>query len=152
MRKILWIILVIVGLCIACVAVSLLSNKPTNPPITAQPQWDSPRTLELAKRACFDCHSNETVWPWYTNLPPFSFLIKNDVYDGRRALNFSEWDRPQRGARPQSVDRRIQRGSMPPWHYMLMHSQAKLSDAEKQALMHGLDTTVAQNPPPPTKP
>jgi hypothetical protein len=66
-----------------------------NPPVQAEPIWDSPRTRQLAKRACFDCHSNETTWPWYTNFAPFSWLAYNDVTGGRSALNFSEWNRPQ---------------------------------------------------------
>ncbi|MBI5081140.1 MAG: heme-binding domain-containing protein [Chloroflexi bacterium] len=47
----------------------------TNPPVTAEPKWDSEQTRALAKRACFDCHSNETVWPWYSNVAPVSWLI-----------------------------------------------------------------------------
>jgi cytochrome c551/c552 len=124
----------------------------TNPPVRKEPAWDSQASRGLAVRACYDCHSNQTVWPWYAQIAPVSWLIQRDVDTGRERLNFSEWDRPQRGTRPQSVDRRIQRGSMPPWYYVLMHSQAKLSDGEKLALMHGLDTTVLQNPPPPAKP
>jgi len=48
----------------------------TNPPVTGEPKWDSPQTRELAKRACFDCHSNETDWPWYSNIAPVSWLIQ----------------------------------------------------------------------------
>jgi hypothetical protein len=78
-----------------------------------------------------------------------SWLIQNDVEDGRRKLNFSEWDRPQRGTR--SVARRIQRGSMPPWYYVMMHSQAKLSVGEKQTLVRGLQAIVTQDRPVPTR-
>ncbi len=120
----------------------------TNPPVRKEPAWNSPTTRELSVRACYDCHSNQTVWPWYSQLAPVSWLIRNDVDRGRRRLNFSEWDQPQRGARTASVDRRMQRGSMPPWYYILLHSKANLSDAEKEALMRGLDMTVAQDRPP----
>lgn len=121
----------------------------TNPPVRQEPAWDSPTTQRLVFRACYDCHSNQTVWPWYSRIAPASWLIQRDVDTGRHRLNLSEWDRPQRGARAQSVERRIQRGSMPPWYYVMMHSKAKLSDAEKQALIQGLQTTIAKNPPPP---
>ena len=127
-------------------------HEHANPPVRQEPAWDSPLSRGLALGACYDCHSNQTVWPWYAQFAPVSWLIQRDVDTGRQRLNFSEWDQPQRGARPQSVDRRIQRGSMPPWYYVLMHSQAKLSDGEKQALMQGLDATVAQSPPPPARP
>ena len=63
----------------------------TNPPVVQEPKWDSPATRELAKRACFDCHSNETVWPWYSNIAPVSWLVANDTYEGRDHLNFSDW-------------------------------------------------------------
>jgi cytochrome c551/c552 len=137
--------LVILGILIQVVP---YGHAHTNPPVLREPAWDSPATRGLTARACYDCHSNQTVWPWYSRIAPVSWLIQRDVDTGRRRLNFSEWDRPQRGARSGSVDRRIQRGSMPPWYYVLMHSQAKLSDAEKQTLVRGLDTTVAQDHPP----
>src|SRR5205085_3447155 len=63
-----------------------------NPPVAAEPNWDSPQTRSLAQRACFDCHSNETVWPWYSKIAPVKWLVAKDVADGRRKLNFSDWD------------------------------------------------------------
>ena len=63
----------------------------TNPPVTSEPAWDSPQTKALAQKACFDCHSNETVWPWYSSIAPGSWLIYRDVVEGRGNLNFSEW-------------------------------------------------------------
>mgnify|MGYP001580179689 FL=1 len=60
----------------------------TNPPVAAEPKWDSEQTRALTKRACFDCHSNETVWPWYSNVAPASWLIIFDTQRGRNELNF----------------------------------------------------------------
>jgi len=111
----------------------------TNPPVRQEPAWDSPATRALAVRACFDCHSNQTVWPLYAELAPFSWLVQHDVEDGRRKLNFSEWDRPQREAR--KAAREVGRGEMPPWYYVLMHASANLSEADKQALIRGLEAT-----------
>jgi hypothetical protein len=62
----------------------------TNPAVIMEPTWDSPQTRQLAVRACYDCHSNETAWPWYTNVAPVSWLTQHDVDDGRHKLNFSE--------------------------------------------------------------
>ncbi len=118
-----------------------------DPAVRREPAWDSPRTRDLTVRACYDCHSNQTVWPWYASVAPISWLLQSDVETGRRRLNFSEWDRAQRGARPQGLERRINSGSMPPWYYLLMHSNAKLGAAEKQALRDGLERTVTQDPP-----
>jgi len=117
----------------------------SNPETTAEPAWDSPRTRELAAAACFDCHSNETEWPWYTSVAPFSWLTQRDVDEGRGALNFSEWDQPQ--GEVDHVDALIRGGSMPPWYYRVLRSGAKLSDAEKAELMAGLDATFLASPP-----
>ena len=117
----------------------------TNPPATAEPRWDSPQTRELAARACFDCHSNLTTWPWYSNVAPVSWLVQRDVNGGRSALNFSEWDKPQDGAG--DVAEAISGGSMPPWFYPLMHPNAKLSQADQQKLIAGLAATFRNSPP-----
>ena len=63
----------------------------TNPPVTGEPPWDSPETRAMAVASCFDCHSNETEWPWYSNIAPFSWRIQSHVDEGREVLNFSQW-------------------------------------------------------------
>ena len=55
----------------------------TNPPVTGEPKWSSARVRQLTKDACFDCHSNETTWPWYSNVAPVSWLVQRDVDSGR---------------------------------------------------------------------
>ena len=107
-RIIIWVVIAIVllGLLIQLIP---LPGRGNNPPVVAEPKWDSPQTAALVKRACYDCHSNQTVWPWYARIAPASWLIQRDVATGHTGLNFSEWDRPQRGARGQAIDRRIQR-------------------------------------------
>jgi mono/diheme cytochrome c family protein len=108
----------------------------SNPTVTKEPAWDSPQTRPFAKAACFDCHSNETTWPWYSNVAPMSWLVENDVKGGRTTLNFSEWDRPQ-GA--DDIVDAVQGGEMPPWCYAGMpnHSGARLSSTEKNAFVRG---------------
>ncbi len=117
----------------------------SNPPVTKEPAWDSPRTRALAVTACFDCHSNQTNWYWYTNIAPFSWLAQSDVDNGRAAMNFSEWDRPQDGAG--DVAEMIQSGAMPPWFYWIVHPGAHLSSSERRALIDGLRRTFAASPP-----
>lgn len=107
----------------------------TNPPVNVEPVWDDPRTRELTLRACFDCHSNQTIWPWYSNIAPISWLIQRDVKKGRRELNFSESNKSQEEA--QESANTIRKGSMPPWYY----PWAGLSDAERQDLIRGLERT-----------
>ena len=114
----------------------------TNPPVGSEPNWDSPQTRALAQRACFDCHSNETVWPWYSRIAPPSWLVVFDVVRGRSHLNFSEWGTGPGGTRGlgESV-RQIQRGAMPPAAYLPLHPTANLSAAEKQQLIDGLNAS-----------
>src|SRR5208337_1957612 len=109
----------------------------TNPPAVKEPAWNSPDTRALIRRACFDCHSNETVWPWYSNIAPVSWLLQNDVDGGRSHLNFTEWDRPQRHAKDIAAE--VNPGDMPPWFYLPMHPAARLTNAEKQALVDGAE-------------
>jgi mono/diheme cytochrome c family protein len=117
----------------------------SNPPVTKEPAWDSARTRELAAATCFDCHSNQTTWYWFTNVAPASWLTQHDVEEGRAALNFSEWDRPQDGAG--ETAEMIRGGEMPPFYYGIVHRAAQLSDAEKQQLIAGLQRTFAASPP-----
>lgn len=115
------------------------------PPVSAEPAWDSEGTRALTDAACFDCHSNETEWPWYTNVAPMSWLTQRDVDRGREALNFSEWDRPQGEA--EEVTEVIAEGEMPPWYYAMLHAGARLSDQEQQRLIEGLRATLRASPP-----
>lgn len=111
----------------------------TNPPVRAEPAWDSPQTRELFMRACADCHSNQTVWPWYSHIAPASWLIARDVSEGRAAFNVSEWGRPDNEG--DEAAKLVQEGEMPPWFYLPLHPAAQLSPAERQQLIAGLMAT-----------
>lgn len=102
----------------------------SNPPVTKEPSWDA-QTRAIAQKACFDCHSNETVWPWYSNIAPFSWLIQYDVEKGRNNLNFSEWGRWE----TDEIGEVVAEGEMPPTQYILMHPEARLDDAQRQSLI-----------------
>jgi hypothetical protein len=111
-----------------------------NPPVRQEPRWDRPETRALARRACFDCHSNETRWPWYAWIAPMSWLLERDVKEGREHMNFSEWDREYDDA--DEAPEMVAEGEMPPWFYLPTHREARLSAAEKEALIRGLAATV----------
>jgi len=115
----------------------------SNPPVTAEPAWDSARTRELAVLACFDCHSNEVEWPWYSNVAPMSWAVTYHVDAGRGKVNYSEWDQPQHDA-DESAET-VREGSMPPAYYLLTHSDARLTDAEKRELAAGLAATIGEH-------
>ncbi len=111
----------------------------TNPPITGEPAWDAPATRATFMKACGDCHSNETVYPWYSQIAPVSLLIEDDIRDGRRHFNISEWDKSAHGGDDAAEE--VQKGSMPIGLYLLMHSEANLNAADKTKFAEGLQRT-----------
>jgi mono/diheme cytochrome c family protein len=111
-----------------------------NPPVTREPAWDSAATRQLAKRACFDCHSNETEWPAYARIAPASWLVQHDVTEGRGVLNFSEWHRTQEGAKDMSEE--VLQREMPPATYRWVHAHARLSATDVERLANGLVRTM----------
>ena len=108
----------------------------SNPPVTKEAPWADEEGRRLAVAACYDCHSNETDWPWYSFVAPMSWLVQRDVERGRDDLNFSEWDRSQDDG--DDMAEAVADGSMPPRNYQLLHAGARLSDDEKAALLRAL--------------
>ena len=93
--------------------------------------------MSSLRHACFDCHSDETRWPWYAALPIASHLIERDVTEGRGQLNLSRWTQYNAFDRADMLDKicqRISNGAMPPWQYRVMHSDARLSRTDIRAL------------------
>jgi mono/diheme cytochrome c family protein len=145
MKKLLKIIGLIIGIMLAgfiLLQIIPYGRNHTNPPVVSEPKWDSPRTKELAQRACFDCHSNETVWPWYSNIAPGSWLIYRDVVEGRSRLNFSDWNNSS--GRAGEAPGIVMEGEMPPLQYLLIHKNANLTTAEREELAKGLAATLGQ--------
>ena len=110
-----------------------------------QVAWNSPQTEELAKRACFDCHSNQTRWPWYASIAPMSWRIQSHVQEGREALNFTAFEPLNEDVAEAAgeASESVSEGEMPPRDYLLAHPEARLSKAERQTLIQGLDQTFA---------
>ena len=112
----------------------------TNPATTSEPAWDGPQSRQLVKDSCFQCHSNETVWPWYSNVAPASWLVSLDVINGRDKFNFSEWN-----TNPGELDEMIgavQEGEMPPIQFWIFHPSARLNDQQKQDLIQALQNSI----------
>jgi hypothetical protein len=132
------------GIAVLALAIQLVpyGHQHSNPPVRQEPAWDSASTRDLAVRACFDCHSNESNWPWYSRIAPVSWLVQRDVNSGRRHLNFSEFDRPQRHAR--DAAQMVASGEMPMAIYPPLHPMARLSATEKDALVTGFRKTFAE--------
>ena len=127
------------------ILIQLIPVDRTNPPVTQEVTWNSPETRAMAQRACFDCHSNETTWPWYSYIAPISWRVADHVEHGRQHLNFSAWDRPNEEA--EKVIEVVKEGEMPLSDYLLMHPEAKLNADEMRTLIEGLQATLSADPP-----
>jgi hypothetical protein len=118
------------------VAIQGVGCERKNPPVLAD-FAGPPAVKAVMQRACYDCHSNETSWPWYTRLAPASWMIHRDVMDGRDALNFSDWETLPVGKQSElqtEIGEEVASGSMPPRFYLPLHAHATLSDADKIAI------------------
>ena len=130
----------LIGLLVLGIIIQLVPYSVENPPVSQGPSWDTPQTADLARRACYDCHSNEVVVPWYGHVAPVSWLLRHDVDEGRAAMNLSELDRPQEDAHEAGEE--VLENEMPPLAYLALHPEARLTDAERQLLAAGLDATL----------
>ena len=114
----------------------LVRFEQANPPVTADLVAPAEVTAIL-RRACYDCHSNETRWPWYGQVAPVSWLLHRDVVDGRKHLNFSDWSaaaEDRRARRRTAIVEEVSEGEMPPWFYVAAHPAARLSANDIQIL------------------
>jgi hypothetical protein len=122
-------------LVVVIIGIQFIPVERTNPPVTSD--IDAPANIKaILKKACYDCHSNETNWPWYSKVAPISFLTVSDVNDGRKHLNFSEWgnytDKTEKVK--EEIWEEVREENMPPWMYRVSHSEAKLTPEEKNLL------------------
>ena len=138
LKRILIALGILVGLFLVMQLVPYGRNH-TNPPVIREPAWDSPRTRELAVKACFDCHSNETKWPTYSHVAPLSWVVQRHVDVGRTVLNFSDWDTKYLGEGQAANN--VLLGDMPLASYRWLHPEARLTKQEKLELARGLQAT-----------
>ena len=128
------------NLVLAAVAVfALIQLVPVpraNPPVTGD--IPAPNDVKAAlRRACYDCHSNETTWPWYSRVAPISWLVARHVHEGREHLNFSTWDQVssrEKIERWKHTWEEVNEGEMAPWYYIPAHREAQLTDTEKRRI------------------
>jgi len=95
----------------------------------------------VLRRACYDCHSSQTEWPWYSQIAPLSWLIDREVREGRRRLNFSDWgdyasDPGTAALKLDQIATRVTAGDMAPWYYCWLHPEARLTPDERELLVH----------------
>ena len=126
---------VLLGVVACFVFAQVIRPSLTNPPISNEPRWDSPRTRALVRRACFDCHSNQVTYPWYSQVAPVRWWLWHHVTEGREHLNFSQ---PDSDLDVEDLVDAIRENEMPTPDYKLMHPAARLTSREKDSLVMGL--------------
>ena len=134
---------IILGLIIAYVIMfiaQLIFIKYENPAILNEPAWDSRDTKTTFMRACGDCHSNETVFPWYSKIPPVSFFLYNHISEGRENFNISEYRRED-GVK---AAYEFKKGEMPLRAYTLIHKDAVIEGQAKVNFIRGLEATFGK--------
>lgn len=129
------------------VVIQVIPVKRENPPVLHEvPAPDD--ALAVLKRSCYDCHSNETEWPWYSHVAPISWAISRDVNEGRDAMNLSEWDfyepLEQRDLKDLILEQ-IDEKQMPLWYYLSLHPNSKLSKTDRIALGNWISVDANQN-------
>jgi Haem-binding domain len=134
-RVVLWVGLGVLAIFVAIQFVPYGWRHP-NPPVTMDAPWPDEQSEAIARRSCYDCHSNETEWPWYTHVAPMSWLVRSDVESGREKLNFSTWDIGP--GEPEHAIDRVAEGSMPPTNYTRIHPGTDLSEEEVATLVAAL--------------
>lgn len=123
------------------IVIQFIQPDRTNPAIEPSATYEalakpSPQVASMLKRACADCHSNSTNWPWYSKVAPASWLVASDVQRGRVHLNFSEWNRLGQEMAQKRLAKacsEMKRGEMPLWQYTLVHRDSKITPADIEA-------------------
>ena len=128
---------VLLGLGAVVVLLQLARPTQSNPSTTAEIVAPA-EVSALLKRSCYDCHSNETKWPWYSQVAPVSWLVARDVNDGRKHLNFSDWETYEPGRKLKKfkeIEEEVEAGEMPMEIYVALHGDAKMTAAEKTLMV-----------------
>jgi len=130
-RRIFYVLLIF-----AFIGIQFIEVERANPPVTAD--LNAPVEVKnIFKNSCYDCHSNETVWPWYSKIAPASWLVSEDVKDGRKHLNFSEWEKlysEKRAKMKEEIWEQVNEDEMPLNIYTIMHPSAKLELVQKNII------------------
>jgi hypothetical protein len=144
-------------LLVAVVIIQFIPVDRSNPPVEAEIPAP-PEVKTVLRAACYDCHSNETTWPWYSFIAPISWLVARDVHAGREELNFSTWNRYSTKQQVDKLKERLEEineGDMPPWFYLAVHRDIQLSTRDRAALQswaRGSTTPDGSTPSPQQRP
>jgi hypothetical protein len=133
---------IVLVLVIVLAGAQLIRLAKTNPPIDPRRTLHASLSVDapiaaIFERSCKDCHTHETVWPWYSNVAPISWMVIHDVNEGRGKMDLSEWagyDAAEQHTLLEHMCREVSSGDMPIFAYKIIHTRAVLSDADKKAI------------------
>jgi hypothetical protein len=146
-KKLKWIFVALVAV---FALMQFINPARTNPPLPPGGDISAtnppPQIAALLHAACYDCHSYETKWPWYSHVAPVSWLLVSDVNGGRERLNFSDWpkDSERAAKKMDRMSEELDYKEMPPAKYTLLHPEARLTPDQRKQLMQWLDATAEQ--------
>ena len=127
---------ILIGVAGIIIAIQFIPVDRSNPPVEGD-LMEATELKTVFKKSCYDCHSNETIWPWYSYVAPVSWLVADDVHKGRKHLNFSNWQNIEVrkvAKAKEEIWEMVSEGEMPLGKYVLLHPEAKLSEKDKQLI------------------
>jgi hypothetical protein len=145
--KVLILVLIVVMIAIQFIPGGIPDNKPEDNRTLAHDTLVSPDVLAILKKSCFDCHSNQTDFPWYASIAPSSWLLADHINEGRKNLNFSEWQdfsKRKKVGKLEDIQEQVKKGEMPLKSYTLIHKKAVLSPEEIETLIKWTDEATGK--------
>jgi len=128
--------IIVIVVIIVLIGIQFVPVDKTNPPVTGEIKAPE-NVMQILRNSCYDCHSNEVKWPWYSNVAPMSWLVAYDVDEAREHMNFSEWASYSTEDKAEDIEEiweEVEEGNMPLWYYLPLHPEAKLSDNDKEII------------------
>jgi len=128
--------IIVIVVIIVLIGIQFVPVDKTNPPVTGEIKAPE-NVMQILRNSCYDCHSNEVKWPWYSNVAPMSWLVAYDVDEAREHMNFSEWASYSPEDKAEDIEEiweEVEEGNMPLWYYVPLHPEAKLSDNDKEII------------------
>lgn len=138
--------IIVIVMIVLFVGIQFVPVTKTNPPVTGEIKAPED-VMQILRTSCYDCHSNEVKWPWYSNIAPASWLVVYDVNEAREHLNFSEWQSYSAEDQAEDIEEiweEIEEGEMPLWYYLIAHSEAELSENDKETIKNWVHTTSSE--------
>ena len=138
--------IIVIVVIVILIGIQFIPVSKTNPPVTGEIKAPK-NVMQVLRNSCYDCHSNEVVWPWYSNIAPMSWLVAYDVDEAREHMNFSQWQSYSAEDKAEDIDEmweEVEEGNMPLWYYLPLHPEARLSDTDKETIKNWVESGVRQ--------